>query len=246
MLKHRLRSGTVALVAIVATALTGPAVLADDRSSPTADPTCTSSGRVLLGDPLTCASPDQPDAERGDTYEPQGKNFPIAGKYGTPAIPPDPKGDNCHPLRGYGSLNLPPPAEVYTDKNGRKIGRSVLSAHNYGGFGGPNAFFTDILDLYINRDGSGGFVGRDLMEGTVDGRTGTLLSWVEGTFDNLRAGGKFVGYTYTIRGMEGLAGIQAKAYFVGVLGKGYEHVAPGLYCFNGFNGMYDNDGKLTG
>lgn len=67
--------------------------------------------------------------------------------------------------------------------------------------------------------------------------------WFEGTFDHLRAGGRFAGYSCTIRGMEGLTGLQNKLYVVGVFGKGFEHVEPGVYCWNGFNGMYDNDGK---
>lgn len=246
MLTYRLAATMATVVTMVVSALTGPATLAGATPTPTDVSTCASAGRLFVGDSLTCISPDQPDARTSAPYEPQGKNFPISGKYGAPVIPPDPKGDNCHPLRGYGSLNLPPPAEVYTDQNGVKVGRSVLNAHNYGGFGGPGAFFTAVVDLYINPDGSGGFVGRELMEGTVDGRTGSLLSWVEGTFDHLHAGGKFIGYNYTIRGMEGLSGLQTKTYFVGVFGKSFEHVEPGVYCWNGFNGMYDSDGTVTG
>lgn len=231
-------------MAVVAMALTGHPALAGEKSSPTADPICASDGRLFVGDRLTCVSPHEPDAKRNDTYEPQGKNFPIAGKYGTPAIPADPKGDNCHPVTGYGSIDVPPPAQIYTDENGRKIGRVHLSGHGYTGYGGPDGFFSVPVDVYINPDGTGGLVARELFEGTIDGRTGAMVFWVEGTFDHLRAGGKFAGYSYTIRGMEGLTGIQHKAYFVGVFGKGYEWV-DGVYCWNGFNGMYDTDGNVT-
>jgi hypothetical protein len=133
---------------------------------------------------------------------------------------------------------------LLTDENGRKIGRVHLSGHGYTGYGGPDGFFSVPVDVYINPDGTGGLVARELFEGTIDGRTGAMVFWVEGTFDHLRAGGKFAGFSYTIRGMEGLTGIQHKAYFVGVFGKGYEWV-DGVYCWNGFNGMYDNDGNET-
>jgi Protein of unknown function (DUF3224) len=210
--------------------------------SPAADPTCASDGRLFLGDRLTCAAPQQPDAKPSEVYQPQGKNFPIAGKYGTPAVPPDPQGDDCHPVTGYGSLDQPPPAQLYTDEHGREITRLLVGSHGYSGYGGPDGFFSVPLDIYTNPDGTGGFVARELFEGTIDGRTGSMVFWVEGTFDSLRAGGRFSGYSYAIRGLEGLTGIQHKAYFAGVFGKGFEWVG-GMYCWNGFNGMYDNDGR---
>jgi hypothetical protein len=243
-MKHRLRPQTAALAAVFAISLTGPAALAGNQASPETDPTCAADGRLFVGDRLTCASPHQPDPKPNEPYHPQGRNFPIAGKYGTPAVPSDPRGENCHPVTGHGSLDLGSPAQIHNEKNGRKIGRVVVGAHGYSGYGGPDGFFSVPLDVYINPDGSGGFVARELFEGTIDGRTGAMVSWVEGTFDHLRAGGKFTGYSYTIRGMEGLTGIQHKAYFVGVFGKGYEWV-DGVYCWNGFNGVYDHTGKVA-
>jgi hypothetical protein len=244
-MKQRQHSRTAALVAIL-TVVTGAVDIGSEAAGATSpDPACVANGHLFVGDPLTCAAPHQPAAEGDGRYQPQGKNFPIAGKYGTPAVPPDPTGDDCHPVTGYGSLDLTPPVELYTGQDGRKIGRYLLGAHAYSGYGGPDGFFSAPLDMYVNPDGTGGFVGRELFEGTIDGRTGAMVFWVEGTFDHLRAGGRFAGYSYAIRGMEGLAGIQHKAYFAGVFGKGYEWV-DGLYCWNGFRGMYDNDGRVAG
>lgn len=87
---------------------------------------------------------------------------------------------------------------------------------------------TTRVDVSFEPQGYAVVVGREYFEGTIGGRTGSMVLW---DFGHVYPSGHYVGRTYAIGGTEGLANIRIEGGGVGVFGKSGHWTQPSRVCF---------------
>jgi len=201
-------------------------------SETTACPTSDAVG-LLVGDVLSClASEPQrgpasgvPGGRDPEKFElPPGEDY--SGLYG-PEPKPLPMPENCDtPVVGTYTQDQGVVTAV-TEKGGRTIYTATYNTHLISGFwaGGRSVVVTD---FWATQKGYTAFVGRELLEGTVAGRTGSMVNWNVGVIE---PDGRIFGKVFSIGGTEGLANIRFRSNFTAMANKGGHLAAPSRMCF---------------
>lgn len=110
---------------------------------------------------------------------------------------------------------------------GRTVFEFVLNSRWTSGFGSGGRA-TYLGDLTIAPGGFAVVVGRELFQGTINGRTGSAVTW---TIGHAFASGRYVAHAVGIGGTGGLAKLRLEADGTGILGKTGHWTNPGRTCF---------------
>jgi len=199
-----------------------PASEADGISENTACPTAEVVG-LTVGDLVSCLA-SEPEREDPDPFEPlPGEDY--SGLYG-PEPERLPVPERCDT----------PVAGSYTQDQGvittvsQRGGRTILTG-TYNtrwvsgvGEGGRSVI---VADIWRTQKGYS-VVGRELFEGTIAGRTGSMVGW---NVAFVEPDGRYAGKVFAIGGTEGLSNIRFESHYAGFNNKGGHWTAPSRMCF---------------
>jgi hypothetical protein len=206
-----------------------------DRASAADVMACSVTGRGALtsGDVLSCASPEPdtgpaagvPGGTAPESFE-KGPGDDYVGLYGEPQAPARPAGCTT-PVRGTYTHD----AGLVTglrQSNGRPVREVAFHTHYVSGFGeGGRSLIAGDLWPDVAR-GDTVVVGRELFEGTINGRTGSAIIW---NYARVDATGRYIGRAIAIGGTEGLKNLRFQANFTGFAPKGGHWTDPSYVCF---------------
>lgn len=211
---------------------------ASDFSQPAAkgfDPvTCylTEPTGVFIGDVVSCVSPEPdegsaagtPGGDDPERFQRQAGDE-YAGVFGEPDVAPAP-GNCTEPVRGtytqdQGVLNK------ISEHKGRRVFEMTFNTHYASGFGEGGRSVL-MIDVWPGENGTTVFAGRELYEGTIGGRTGSLTIW---NYGYIEPTGRVVGRAASIAGTEGLRNFRFQANFTALSNKGGHWTDPSWMCF---------------
>lgn len=202
------------------------------RAGQTACPSARAVG-MTVGDLLACLLPEPDDGPAlgisDGIWPDRFRRFPgvdYSPAHGsTPAPLPMPAGCDGA-VRGAWTTDQGTVTGV-EQLNDRTVFSFVLNSRWTSGFG-AGGLATYLGDLWIEPAGFAVVVGRELFAGTINGRTGSAVTWTEGHFFG---SGRYVAHAYSIGGTEGLKNLRMDAYGVGVLAKSGHWTEPARTCF---------------
>jgi hypothetical protein len=198
----------------------------------TACPTAEAVG-LRLGDILSCVAREPesgPAAGIPGGLDPE-KFRPTPGEDSSGLYGPEPKPlpmpDHCDtPVSGTWTQDQGAVTAV-SHKGGRTIFTVTLNVHWTSGMG-EGGRSTFVGDVWPTRDGYRAYVAREMFEGTIGGRTGSMVAWNVGIFE---PNGRYVGEAFSIGGTEGLTGVRFDSNYTGFANKGGHWTPPGRMCF---------------
>lgn len=186
-----------------------------------------------VGDLLSCALPEPEegpamglrDGVSPDHFSPE-PGVDYSPPHGTvPARPAFPAGCTSV-VRGTWTQDQGVITSVNRVRDRTVFGYSFNNRYTSGfGDGGRGVL---VGDIWIEPAGFAVAVGRELFEGTIDGRTGSFTTWAVG---HGYATGRYAAHGYSTGGTEGLARLRLESDGVGVFGKGGHWTGGGRYCF---------------
>jgi hypothetical protein len=225
--RHKLIAVVMPLLVIALTGLTSPS------SGAASCPTTGASG-MLIGDVISCLFPEPesgpaagvPEANEWEIFE-RFVGAQHSGLHGPEPTPPFMPAGCGTPMNGtwtqdHGVLNK------VLQKDGRTILEITINFHWTSGIGqgGRSTYKTDVW-----ADPGGEYlvsVGREMFDGTMAGRTGSVVAWNEAI---IWPSGRYVGRAFAIGGTEGLANVRFEGRYTGFANKGGHWMQPSRFCF---------------
>ena len=188
---------------------------------------------LLVGDVLSClASEPQRGPASGvpGGRDPEKFELPpdedYTGLYG-PEPKPLPIPDHCDtPVSGTWTADQGVVTAV-SQKGDRTIFTATFNTHWISGVGSGGRSVV-VADFWGTKKGYSVVVGREMFEGTIAGRTGSMVNWNVGVVE---PDGRIFGKAFAIGGTEGLANIRLQSNFTAIVTKGGHWAAPSRMCF---------------
>jgi hypothetical protein len=175
----------------------------------------------------------QPSRLCFDPVSPGGAQAPspqYPGTYGPSVEPPFAVNSTCHKVDGTWTEDQGVVNKINQAKaGGFPDAEATVNTHWTSGLGAPGGRSSAPLEVYLNPDGTGVFVGREIFEGSIDGHRGSMINWNVGTFD---ASLRYTGRVYSIGGTDDLKDVHFEAGFVGTFFKGGHWTQPSKLCFS--------------
>ena len=212
--------------------LLAPPLGAEGDSENRACPTAEAVG-LLVGDIISCLASEP---ERGPAFgvphgrdpekfePPPGEDY--SGLYG-PEPKPLPIPDHCDtPVSGTYTQDQGVVTAV-SQKRDRTIYTATFNTHLTTGVGAGGRSVV-VVDFWPTQKGYSAFVARELFEGTIAGRTGSMVNWNVGI---IKPDGRVFGKAFAIGGTEELTNIRLESNFAALMNRGGHWTQPNRMCF---------------